>query len=77
MKDSPNAEKKAIWIDVDNSPHVPLFAPIIRHYREIGVEVILTARDHAQTVELLELHGFGGTYQVIGKHAINVTAKII
>ena len=59
---------KAIWIDLDNSPHVPLFAPIIRLYREQGVEVILTARDHSQTIELLELHGFGGTYTVVGTH---------
>jgi len=59
---------KAIWIDLDNSPHVPLFAPIIRHYRELGIEVVLTARDHSQTIELLELHGFGGTYTVVGSH---------
>ncbi|MBK8466045.1 MAG: DUF354 domain-containing protein [Chloracidobacterium sp.] len=59
---------KAIWIDLDNSPHVPLFAPIIRHYRERGIEVILTARDHSQTIELLELHGFGGTYTAVGAH---------
>lgn len=59
---------KVIWIDLDNSPHVPLFAPIIRHYRERGVEVIVTARDHSQTIELLELHGFGGTYTIVGSH---------
>lgn len=59
---------KAIWIDLDNSPHVPLFAPIIKHYREKGVEVILTARDHSQTIELLDLHGFAGTYTVVGSH---------
>ena len=59
---------KAIWIDLDNSPHVPLFAPIIRHYRELGVEVILTARDHSQTLELLELEGFRDNYATIGRH---------
>jgi predicted glycosyltransferase len=58
----------AIWIDLDNSPHVPLFAPIIRHFREKGVEVILTVRDHSQTVELLDLAGFAGTYTIIGRH---------
>lgn len=60
--------KKAIWIDVDNSPHVPLFAPLIKFYRNSGVEVILTARNHAQTIELLENAGFGGTFEIIGKH---------
>lgn len=28
----------------------------------------MTARDHSQTVELLDLHGFAGTYTVIGRH---------
>jgi hypothetical protein len=60
--------KKAIWIDVDNSPHVPLFAPLIRFYRAAGVEVVLTARNHAQTIELLENAGFAGRFEVIGKH---------
>ncbi|MEJ7623563.1 MAG: DUF354 domain-containing protein [Pyrinomonadaceae bacterium] len=59
---------KAIWIDLDNSPHVPLFIPLIEHYRGLGVEVILTARDHAQTVELLTLSGLAGTFSVVGKH---------
>ncbi len=60
--------KKAIWIDVDNSPHVPLFAPLIKFYRDSGIEVVLTARDHAQTIELLENADFSGTYEIIGKH---------
>lgn len=60
--------KQAIWIDLDNSPHVPLFVPLIRHYRAKGVEVILTARDHSQTIELLHLAGLDGTFEVIGHH---------
>jgi predicted glycosyltransferase len=63
-----DARKKAIWIDLDNSPHVPLFAPLIRHYRDSGVEVVLTARDHSQTIGLLQLKGFEGTFEVIGRH---------
>lgn len=59
---------KAIWIDVDNSPHVPLFTPLIKQYREKGIEVILTARNHAQTIELLENAGFSGTFEIIGEH---------
>lgn len=58
----------AIWIDLDNSPHVPLFVPIIDHYRRRGVEVIVTVRDHAQTIELLDLSDLNGTYSVIGRH---------
>jgi predicted glycosyltransferase len=41
-----------VWIDLANSPHVPLFAPIVRALEERGDEVVLTARDHAQTVPL-------------------------
>ena len=41
-----------IWIDLANSPHVPLFVPIVRALRERGDDVFLTARDHAQTVPL-------------------------
>ena len=59
---------KSIWIDLDNSPHVPLFVPIIRHYRERGINVVLTAREHSQTIELLKLHGLDGTFTVIGRH---------
>ena len=68
MMDSPDLRKKTIWIDLDNSPHVPLFAPIIKQYRESGVDVLLTARDHSQTIELLNIHGLDGTFDVIGKH---------
>lgn len=59
---------RTIWIDLDNSPHVPLFVPIIRHYRKRGVNVVLTAREHSQTIELLKLHGLDGTFTVIGRH---------
>ncbi|HEY2846275.1 MAG TPA: DUF354 domain-containing protein, partial [Pyrinomonadaceae bacterium] len=60
--------QSSIWIDLDNSPHVPLFAPIIRYFRRNDVDVVLTARDHSQTVELLDLAGFSGTYAVVGRH---------
>jgi predicted glycosyltransferase len=41
-----------VWIDLANSPHVPLLAPVVERLRGDGHEVVLTARDHAQTVEL-------------------------
>jgi predicted glycosyltransferase len=43
-----------IWIDLSNSPHVPLFAPIVDRLREQGHAVVLSARDHAQTLELAQ-----------------------
>jgi predicted glycosyltransferase len=41
-----------IWIDLSNSPHPLLFAPIARHLQRLGHEVGITVRDNAQTVEL-------------------------
>jgi predicted glycosyltransferase len=41
-----------VWIDLANSPHVPLFVPIVRPLREREYDVVLTVRDHAQTVPL-------------------------
>jgi predicted glycosyltransferase len=55
-----------VWIDLTNSPHVPIFAPLIRRMRDRGWDVAVTARAFAQTVALLELHGIDHT--VIGHH---------
>lgn len=41
-----------VWIDLANSPHPLLFAPIVRRLEELGHRVWITVRDHAQTVEL-------------------------
>ena len=34
-----------IWIDLDNSPHVPFFRPIVPALRRLGFTVAVTARD--------------------------------
>jgi uncharacterized protein len=41
-----------VWIDCANSPHPLLFAPVARRLETEGHEVLVTARDHAQTIEL-------------------------
>jgi predicted glycosyltransferase len=41
-----------IWIDLSNSPHPILFEPIVNELQAAGHDVLLTARDHAQTVDL-------------------------
>ncbi len=48
------------------SAHVLVFRPLIRILRERGDEVDVTARDYAQTLQLLELHGIEA--EVIGRH---------
>jgi len=59
-------QKKKVWIDLDNSPHIPFFKPIIAQLEQRGYKVILTARDCFQTCELADLAGF--RYQRIGRH---------
>ena len=41
-----------IWIDLSNSPHPLLFGPVARELAVGGHEIVVTARDNAQTVEL-------------------------
>lgn len=41
-----------IWIDHSNSPHPLLFAPVARRLEEEGHEILVTARDNAQTLAL-------------------------
>jgi predicted glycosyltransferase len=58
--------QKNIWIDIDNSPHVPFFLPIIQELRERGHRVLLTARDSYQVCELLKFHRLD--CKVVGSH---------
>ncbi len=57
---------KKIWIDIDNSPHVPFFLPIIAALEKRGHTVLLTARDTYQVCELLEFHHL--KCKVVGGH---------
>jgi uncharacterized protein len=58
--------QRKIWIDLDNSPHVPFFLPIIEELEKQGHATFLTARDAYQVVELLTLHHL--SCQRIGRH---------
>lgn len=57
---------KNIWIDLDNSPHVPFFRPIIDELNKRGYEVVLTARNAYQVCELADR--FHMNYKQIGHH---------
>jgi len=48
--------KAKVWIDLDNSPHVPFFAPIITQLERRGYRVWVTARDRFQVHELAAMH---------------------
>src|SRR5258706_12025523 len=55
-----------IWIDLANSPHVPFFRSLADQFVRRNHEVVVTARDFAETVKLAEAAGFA--YEVIGGH---------
>jgi predicted glycosyltransferase len=57
---------RTVWIDVTNSPHVLFFRPILRRLADAGVPALVTARDYAQTLGLLERYAIPHT--VMGGH---------
>jgi len=63
----PSAAGKKIWIDLDNTPHVPLFAPVAAELERRGYRVVLTARDAFQVCQLAESKGM--VCRKIGRHS--------
>jgi uncharacterized protein len=61
----PNPKPK-IWIDLDNTPHVPFFEPIIDELQARQFPLLITARDAFQVCDLADKKGF--TYTRIGRH---------
>lgn len=55
-----------VWIDLTNSPHVLVMRPVIELLRADGHEVQVTARDFAQTLQLLDR--FAIEHTAIGHH---------
>jgi predicted glycosyltransferase len=55
-----------VWVDLTNSPHVLVMAPVIRRLQAAGHDVEVTARDFAQTLELCDRHGIDRV--AIGRH---------
>jgi predicted glycosyltransferase len=58
--------KKTVWIDLDNTPHVPFFIPIKKELEKRGFRVLLTARDAFQVCELALKNGL--IFKMIGRH---------
>jgi uncharacterized protein len=55
-----------IWIDLDNSPHVPFFIPIMKELEKRGYSVFLTTRDCFQVCGLADYYKLD--HKRIGKH---------
>lgn len=54
-----------IWFDLSNSPHINMFAAMIREL-QVDHQVVITCRPLANTVDLLDLHRL--PYTVVGRH---------
>lgn len=59
-------KNQKIWIDLDNSPHVPFFKPIMGELEKRDYSFIITARDCFQVCGLADLLNI--KYIRIGKH---------
>jgi hypothetical protein len=60
------SRKPKIWIDLDNTPHVPFFEPILEELQARGFPVLVTARDAFQVCELADKKGL--RYTKVGRH---------
>jgi predicted glycosyltransferase len=58
--------KKKIWIDLDNSPHVLFFKPIIDELQKQNFPVVITVRDCFQVIGLADMYQL--KYKKIGVH---------
>ena len=61
-----STQRKTIWIDLDNTPHVPFFKPIIRELNLRGYNIRVTARDAYQVCDLARHMGI--PHETIGRH---------
>jgi hypothetical protein len=58
--------KPKIWIDLDNTPHVPFFEPILEALQAEGLPVLVTARDAFQVCDLAAKKGL--PCRTVGRH---------
>ncbi|UFS70698.1 DUF354 domain-containing protein [Geomonas sp. RF6] len=66
-----------IWIDLDNSPHVPFFAPLLKELRSRGFRIWLTASSRYQVADLASAHGLSPFLVNGGYYGKNKLLKII
>jgi len=65
-----------IWFDADNGPHVLVMKPLAEELARRGHTVKFTARDRANTCELLDLYGFDYT-KVGGPYGKSTIKKVL
>jgi uncharacterized protein len=63
-----------IWVDLTAPAHPVVFRPLLSRLRARGHEVLVTARDYAQTLDLCRMHAIEPT--VVGAHGgASLTSK--
>lgn len=62
------------WVDIDNPPQAQYLSPIARGLRERDHTVLVTSRDHAQTLAVLSNRG-EPTVPVVGPFGASKSAK--
>lgn len=65
-KSNSSLRKGKVWIDLDNSPHVPFFLPVLEELKRRGHSIVLSARDSYQVCDLADLHQLD--YTRVGRH---------
>jgi predicted glycosyltransferase len=56
----------SIWVDIANSPQVLLLSPIINELEKRGYDLVVTTRQHGETVALADKYAL--VHTVIGAH---------
>ncbi len=65
-----------IWFDLTNSPHIHFFRDMIKDLESEGHEVVITSRDAANTLDLLELYGM--KYNIVGSYyGVKLSHKLL
>ena len=65
-----------IWVDFENTPHVLILKPIIDELQQRNHDVIITARDCSQTIELANYFNLNVT-RVSHHHGKKIIKKIL
>jgi uncharacterized protein len=54
-----------IWVDIDNPPQARYLVPLAREFERRAHDVLLTARDHGETIPILQEEGV--PFRVVGE----------
>ncbi len=73
------AAGRTVWVDLDNTPHVPFFTPIVRTLEQLGHVVILTYRDAFQVSALVHRYRLSAARvgRHYGKNRVNKLAGLV